>query len=88
MEAILMMAEGWAIACGIGAGVVTWVATFTLFFTNSEEFLECLRFTFTPDFISLFRGEWLEDQWGSLKLGVWLVVGIAAGYGTYALLSG
>ena len=50
------------------------------FFGGWGGFVEALRYSFTPDVISLFRGEFGEDRWQSMKLGffVLLCVGTVA----------
>lgn len=45
-----------------------------LLFGSWQGFWEALRFTLTPDIVSILRGEWLEDQWASLKLIVFFVL--------------
>ncbi len=56
---------------------------FRLFFEDSAEFWECVRFSLTPDLFSLFRGEWLEDIVKSFKLSLYTsFIGIA-GVATY-----
>ena len=45
-----------------------------LVFDGWSGFFECLRFWLTPDVISLFRGEWLDDWWGTLKLFVFIAL--------------
>lgn len=49
-----------------------------LLFSSWHGFWEALRFTLTPDLVSIFRGEWLEDQWTSLKLIIFLLLCAAA----------
>lgn len=51
------------------------------FFGGWSEFFECLRFWLTPDWISLMRGEWLEDWWGTAKLLVFILICISIVYG-------
>jgi hypothetical protein len=45
-----------------------------ILFKDWENFWDCLKFWLTPDIISLFRGEWIEDQWAQVKLSLWLVL--------------
>jgi hypothetical protein len=66
----------------IGATVMMAAALYRLFFKDFSDFVECLRYYFQPNFISLLRGEWQEDWWASLKLGVWLALSIAMGLAT------
>lgn len=66
----------------IFAGVAMAALLFKVFFDDLAEFLECLRFWFTPEIISVFRGEWNEDLWAELKLFVY--VGLSTGVGFLA----
>ena len=43
-------------------------------FSTWEEFFECVKFWFTPDIFSLFRGEWMADQAAEFKLLAWLAL--------------
>lgn len=65
------------------AGVLVLVGLFKPFFGGTDGFLECLRFWFTPDVVSLFRGEWGEDQWAEMKIGFWLFLGVISGLAVY-----
>jgi hypothetical protein len=67
----------------IGASLVMAAALFRLFFKDLPDFIECLRFYFQPNIISLFRGEWEQDWWASLKLGVWATIAVAMGVATH-----
>lgn len=58
-------------------------ALFRLFFKDLPDFIECLRFYFQPNIISLFRGEAEQDWWASLKLGVWATIAVAMGVATH-----
>jgi hypothetical protein len=51
-----------------------------LFFNTWDELGEAIAFWITPDIISAFRGEFWEDWWAELKLGVWILscVGIVS----------
>ena len=62
------------------AGAVFGLAlSFKLFFRHPGDFLEAIKFWFTPDIFSLFRGQWAQDQWNEMKLIIWFVVGGAFG---------
>ena len=56
---------------------------FRLFFKDLPDFIECLRFYFQPNIISVFRGEWEQDWWASLKLGVWFSLAVGMGFATH-----
>ena len=75
------------IALSIAAGLLTLALLFKPFFGDLGGFLECLRFWLTPDIFSLFRGEWAEDWWAEMKLGMWLICGVAVGFAAYAGLT-
>lgn len=64
------------------AGVTAW-ALYRWLFDDVYELLDCIKFCFTPDIISLLRGQWDRDWWAQLKLLVWLVMTVLMGYGTY-----
>jgi hypothetical protein len=49
---------------------------FKLFFKDSEDFSESLKYSFTPDIISLFRGEYWKDQMGQAKLSFLFISGL------------
>jgi hypothetical protein len=44
------------------------------FFGDFSGFFECIRFWLTPDWVSLFRGEYWEDNWAELKLFVFIAL--------------
>src|SRR5947208_13386422 len=71
------------LAISIAAGVIIAAVLFRLFFKGFSDFINCLRFYFQPNIISLFRGELVEDFWGSLRLGVWMVLSLIVTVGTY-----
>ncbi len=47
---------------------------FNQFFDSSEDFYECLRYYFTPDLFSLFRGEYLKDRFSEMRLGFFILL--------------
>lgn len=57
---------------------------YKLLFDTWDEFIHCVKFCFTPDIISLFRGQYYEDMWAELKLIFWLVVTVGCGFGIYS----
>lgn len=57
------------------------------FFKDWGDFCECVKYSLTPDVISLFRGEWNEDRWAQLKLGLWTLACAGAVYGEGAALA-
>jgi len=57
-------------------GPLYWVL-YRVLFEDLDELWEAIRFFITPDLISAIRGEYVEDLWAELKLGV--LVGVSAG---------
>ena len=57
-----------------------------LFFSDWDDFGEAIRFWFTPDLWSAFRGEYWEDWLAELKLGLFLVACGGCVYGEYVLI--
>lgn len=60
---------------------------YKLLFDTLDEFMDCVGFWFTPDIISLSRGQYYEDAWAEMKLILWLAISIGSGYGIYAKLA-
>lgn len=68
-------------------GLATVAALFRVFFSGMSDFLDAVRFWFTPNILSLFRGESTQDWWAEMKLALWIGSGIAAGMFTHAGLT-
>ncbi|MBF4691965.1 hypothetical protein [Fusibacter ferrireducens] len=47
---------------------------FSLMFDTTDDFWECLRYYFTPDLFSLFRGEYFKDRVSEMRIGSFLVL--------------
>ena len=71
------------IIVAFAASVIAGKCLYHLLFDGMDDFMECLAYAFIPDFISLLRGEWLEDMAKSFKLGIFLWLSIGAGVLTY-----
>ena len=69
--------------CAILSGILVWTLMFIPMFNNANGFWGCVRFWLTPDVFSLFHGEWTEDWWAELKLGLWFSSGIFAGFASW-----
>jgi hypothetical protein len=72
-----------AIVVGGVAGIGVLALLFKPIFGSLDEFLRCIKFWFTPDMISMFRGEWGEDWWAEMKLGFWVAAGGICGVATF-----
>ena len=79
-----------AIGIGIAVAIGVMVLLFKPLFGDADGFGECVRFWLTPDLLSLFKGEYSEDWWAEMKLGIWLFLaggcGFAAWYGVMQLM--
>jgi len=69
-----------SIIAGVAVALLAGKLLFRLFFEDAEDFWECVRYSFTPDVFSLFKGEYWEDKLKSMKLGLFVVVCIGAGF--------
>src|SRR5689334_5846682 len=67
----------------IGAGLLMAAVLFRLFFKDLPDFMECLRFYFQPNIVSVFRGEREQDWWATIKLGVWFSLAVGMGFATH-----
>ena len=72
-----------SVLAGIGVTLAVGAVLFGFFFDGLDDFLECVRYYFTPDILSLFRGEYSEDWWAELKLGLWIGLSVGSGALTY-----
>lgn len=68
---------------GILVGIVTAILMYKVIFSGEDDFFECIRYWFTPDIVSMFRGQYWDDNWAQLKFFIWLGVSVAVGYGVY-----
>lgn len=50
---------------------------FRWFFYDEDEFAESVTYSFTPNFISFFRGEYWKDKFSTMKLRVYTIACIA-----------
>jgi len=60
---------------------------FNLIFKSMDDFYESLRYVFTPDMFSLFRGEYVKDWFGEMKFHTFILLCGGAVFFEYALLS-
>ncbi|WP_028551565.1 hypothetical protein [Paenibacillus sp. UNC451MF] len=60
---------------------------FKLFFYDADEFEESVRYSFTPNFISFFRGEYWKDKFSTVKLQAYSLVCIIVVVLEFALIN-
>jgi len=73
-----------SIILGVIAGVGVLALLFKPFFGDRDGFIDCVKFWIKPDIFSLFSGEYFQDRWSEMKLGLWFFLGGMAGFGVYA----
>lgn len=61
---------------------------FNAIFRNRDDFNEAIRYSFTPNIISLFRGEYWKDKVGEFKLGIFTISCILATIMEYWIIIG
>jgi len=66
-----MSERGWIVLAV--ANIPVYIGVGWLFFRTWDDFWEAVRFWLTPDILSAFRGEYWEDSWAEIKLGLWVV---------------
>jgi len=47
---------------------------FNSMFSSMDDFYESLRYVFTPDMFSLFRGEYMKDWFGEMKFQFFILM--------------
>ena len=60
---------------------------FRIFFDDLSDFDDCLRLYFTPEIISVIRGEWHESGWAYAKLLLYCGVCVGSGVLTFYSLT-
>lgn len=45
---------------------------FKQIFTDTDDALESIKYFFTPDIFSLFKGKYLKDKFSEFKLGIFI----------------
>ena len=76
--------EAFAVISGIVAAMLSGRFLFRVMFEDASEFWECVRYAFTPDLFSLFRGRFFEDMAKSFKLSLFLFATGGAGVLTFS----
>lgn len=71
-----------AIAASAGVAKLLWKP----FFGDMETFQDCIRFWLTPDFFSMMRGEYGQDWFAEMRLGLWIGLSVAAGAAIFIVL--
>lgn len=63
---------GWAMQVIASLGAL--VLMYKLTFEDKDDFIESIKFWLIPDWISILRGEGIEDFWAEAKL-LWFLLG-------------
>lgn len=67
------------------AAIPLYIGIAQIFFDGWDDFLDSLRYIYQPQWLSLLRGEWYEDQWASIKFLFYLLVCIAMATTVYKI---
>ena len=73
-----------SIILGVIAGAGVLALLFKPFFGDRDGFIDCVKFWIKPDIFSLFSGQYFEDRWSEMKLGLWIFCGAITVLGVYA----
>ena len=57
----------------VAANIPAYLFLGWIFFKDWDDFGECIRYSLTPDIVSLFRGEYWDDERATFKLWFWLL---------------
>ena len=77
-----------AIIIGVLAGIGMLWLTFRLMFPSNDEFAESVKYSFTPNLISLFKGEYGKDVMAELRLVGWIFFGGVIGFMAALIVDG
>jgi len=56
------------------------ILLFKPIFGNKDEFLDCILYSLKPDIISMFQGEYTQDFFKTLKLGIYIFLCVITGF--------
>jgi len=73
-----MTTRGWIILAMLNIPLYWLMAK--VFFKDLDDFLESVRFWFTPNIFSAFRGEYMDDLFAEMKLILWIGFSIGLVY--------
>lgn len=60
---------------------------FKQIFVDSDDFRESVKYNFTPDLFSLFKGRYMKDKIGEFKLGLFFMACILVIIVEYGLIN-
>ena len=72
----MVSGKGWIILTI--ANIPLYILMGGAFFKDWHEFIACIEFWVTPDIVSGLQGEYWNDRWSTLKLGLWLAACIGS----------
>lgn len=61
---------------------------FNLIFIDKDDFNKSVRYSLTPDIMSLFRGQYWKDRGGEIKLGFFIMLCIIVTVFEYSIVIG
>ena len=75
-----------AVIAAIVAGFLVARPLFKWIFDDGDDFWDCVKFSFTPNLFSFFRGQYFDDMKQSLKLSCFCFAIGGAAWLTYRLI--
>jgi len=57
------------------------------FFANDDEYSESVRYTFTPNIVSFFRGEYWKDRFATARLNFFILACVIVIFVEYLIVS-
>lgn len=82
------MQQFWALIVAAFVAVVLGRFLFKFIFEDWDDLWDCVAKIFTPDFLSLFRGEFLEDMKQTFKLWIFLFAVVGSTWVAYDFVEG
>jgi hypothetical protein len=70
----------------IAGSIPFYIAVAWAYFGDWHGFVESIRYSLTPDIISLLRGEWEDDQWAQLKLVFYILTCAGITWGVHIIV--
>ena len=78
-----MTAENSPVVAAIAVGILSCVVLFKPFFGETKDFWECVGYSLKPNFLSWLDKDLQRDYGKSLKLGIFILLCVGAGFLAY-----
>ena len=75
-----MVAENLPLVAAVTVGIITFSILFKPFFGEKRDFWECVGYSLKPDFLSWLDKDLQRDYGKSMKLGIFILFCVGAGF--------